>query len=84
MRVARQGAMRKGGIARAENQILTKLDVELLLERVLHVDLRQDAKALGLEGCGHPFERLRDRYVLETSIESVSGHFVVHRIPPSI
>jgi hypothetical protein len=44
-----KGAMRKRRVARAENPVSAKIDVELLLEGLADVDFGQDAEPLGFE-----------------------------------
>jgi hypothetical protein len=41
-RIDLKGTVRETGIARAKDQVWTRLDVELLRERLLHVDLLCD------------------------------------------
>ena len=53
-----QGTIRKRRIACTEDDVLTEIAIELLLERLLHVDRRQNAKAFGLEGVGGSLESL--------------------------
>jgi hypothetical protein len=46
------------GVAGAQDAVAPEVDADLLLQRVLHVDLGEHAEALGLEHVGHPGERL--------------------------
>ena len=53
-----QRLVRERRVARAKNHVLPKILIELLLQRLLHVDRRQHAEAFLLERRGHTFDRL--------------------------
>jgi hypothetical protein len=59
-----------------ENHTAAKVDVELLLQRLLDVDLREDTEALVLESAGHLLDRLREGS-FDATAESVRTHDIV-------
>ena len=53
-----QRAVRKRWVAGPKDDVLPELPIELLLERVFHVDGREHAKAFGLQRLGCALHRL--------------------------
>ena len=58
-------------IARPENDVGTKLLIELRLQRALYVDLRQDTEALILERVDNPGTCLVERHVAQVRCVAV-------------
>ncbi len=59
-------------VASPQNAIRAALGAELGLHRGLHVDLGQDAEALGRKGLGHPRERLGKVLLRQKVVEAVA------------
>jgi hypothetical protein len=64
------------GAERAENRVLAKVSIELLLERLRHVDCGQHAEALPCERVGRPVNGLVD-VDRNLDTQSVTGLFTV-------
>jgi len=68
----------ESGVARAENQVRLDLDADLLGECLLHVDLSDDAEAIG----GQRFLDLGNHLVERP--DHVDAQCVAHDVPPAM
>ena len=71
--LGRQRAMRESRVAGAEDAVGPLLDAELGLHGGLHVDLGQDAEALGLQGLGDARNAAAEILLVEVAVKAVGG-----------